>query len=274
MSDGSRREALAATMRSRRPHRGHREESGASLVEFAIILPVFALMLFGMIQFGLAFAGWDQLRNAVQTGARLAANEPVTSPSSNCGQTDPGANMVCQIAFLVGAPLDTSPALIHTSLDIPTSAGCNFSLTSTACTGTNGYAWLDGYYLFHDSQWLQIVNANPSTQEVTDSEAFEAGAEIWTCVSTSGSNCSAIATNVTGQNEGALGSDGVTISVDSTNSQLEVCALRQLISFTSFPGLQDLHISTSSTFYVPAASLLDCPSTAPCAQDPDVSSCG
>ena len=33
-------------------------QAGASLVEFAIILPIFALMLFGMIQFGLGFAGW------------------------------------------------------------------------------------------------------------------------------------------------------------------------------------------------------------------------
>ncbi len=70
MTGQYRREALAAIVRSRRPHRPRRrEEAGASLVEFAIILPVFALMLFGMIQFGLAFAGWDQLRNAVQTGA-------------------------------------------------------------------------------------------------------------------------------------------------------------------------------------------------------------
>ena len=68
MSGAFRRDALVAVVRSSRPYRRRRVEAGASLVEFAIILPVFALMLFGMIQFGLAFAGWDQLRNAVQTG--------------------------------------------------------------------------------------------------------------------------------------------------------------------------------------------------------------
>ena len=31
-------------------------------------------MLFGMIQFGLAFTGWDQLRNAVQNSARSVAS--------------------------------------------------------------------------------------------------------------------------------------------------------------------------------------------------------
>ena len=65
------------------------------MVEFAIILPVFALMLFGMIQFGLGFAGWDELRNAVQTSTPVAANNP-TNSSPNCGQTDPGSNLVCR----------------------------------------------------------------------------------------------------------------------------------------------------------------------------------
>ncbi len=56
------------------PGRRHRDEAGATLVEFALILPVFAVMLFGMIQFGLAFTGWDQLRNAVQNSARSVAS--------------------------------------------------------------------------------------------------------------------------------------------------------------------------------------------------------
>ncbi len=73
-------------------------------MEFAIILPVFALMLFGMIQFGLAFAGWDELRNAVQTSARLAANSEVILSDPNCGQPDPGSNLLCQVALSIGAP--------------------------------------------------------------------------------------------------------------------------------------------------------------------------
>ncbi len=91
--------------------------TGASLVEFAIILPVFALMLFGMIQFGLAFAGWDELRNAVQTSARVEANNGVTS-SPNCGQPDPGSNLVCQVALSIGAPVDTAPTPLD-NLTVP-----------------------------------------------------------------------------------------------------------------------------------------------------------
>ena len=49
------------------------DDSGTALVEFALVVPLFALMLFAMIQFGIAFAGWDQLRNRVQLAARQAA---------------------------------------------------------------------------------------------------------------------------------------------------------------------------------------------------------
>ena len=68
------RELPRAIVRACGPGRRHRDESGATLVEFALILPVFAVMLFGMIQFGLAFTGWDQLRNAVQNSARSVAS--------------------------------------------------------------------------------------------------------------------------------------------------------------------------------------------------------
>ncbi len=108
MTGIGRRSPLLAIVRSCGRRHRRPDENGASLVEFAIILPVFALMLFGMIQFGLGFAGWDELRNTVQNGARLAATNEANPSEVNCGQSDPGQNMVCQIALLIGDPLDTS----------------------------------------------------------------------------------------------------------------------------------------------------------------------
>ena len=212
-------------------------------------------MLFGMIQFGLGFTGWDQLRNAVQTGARLAASNEANPSDVNCGQSDPGQNMVCQIALLIGAPLDTSPNAIETStaVTIPSTADCSSPLAS--CSGPNGYAWLDGYYIFTDGQWLQIVNtSSPISGQITDSQALQDGVGTWTCSTAPGSSCTSLTTNVTGQNQASLGSDGLTINVDPAASQLEVCVQRQVISFTALPGLQGLHLSTTSTFYIPSDS--------------------
>ncbi len=58
------------TRRKRRIVAWRRSDSdeGSVLVEFALVFPIFALMLFGMIQFGFVFNGWTSLRNSVQTG--------------------------------------------------------------------------------------------------------------------------------------------------------------------------------------------------------------
>lgn len=50
-----------------------REESGASAVEFAIVSTVLFLVLFGIIQFGMAFNRSQGLEAAAREGGRLAA---------------------------------------------------------------------------------------------------------------------------------------------------------------------------------------------------------
>jgi Flp pilus assembly pilin Flp len=51
------------------PRRG---EDGAAAVEFALLLPLLILLLFGFIHFGLAFNTRIQATNAAREGARLA----------------------------------------------------------------------------------------------------------------------------------------------------------------------------------------------------------
>ncbi len=49
-----------------------RHERGVAAVEFAILLPVLVLLLFGFIQFGIAFNSKIQATNGAREGARLA----------------------------------------------------------------------------------------------------------------------------------------------------------------------------------------------------------
>ncbi len=51
----------------------HRSEKGQTTTEFALVLPVLALLLFGVIQFGLTFKNYLSLTDAVRAGARKAA---------------------------------------------------------------------------------------------------------------------------------------------------------------------------------------------------------
>lgn len=50
--------------------RGQRGRRGQAVVEFALILPVFMLMLFGAIEFGRAYYTLHLLTNAAREGAR------------------------------------------------------------------------------------------------------------------------------------------------------------------------------------------------------------
>jgi Flp pilus assembly protein TadG len=56
------------------PHRiPRRNERGQTLTEFALVLPLIALLLFGVIQFGIVFHQYVTLTDAVRAGARQGA---------------------------------------------------------------------------------------------------------------------------------------------------------------------------------------------------------
>jgi Flp pilus assembly protein TadG len=56
----------------RRAGEGREGERGVAAVEFAILLPLLVTLLFGFIQFGIAFNNKIQATNAAREGARLA----------------------------------------------------------------------------------------------------------------------------------------------------------------------------------------------------------
>ena len=49
------------------------DETGQTATEFALVLPVFCLLLFAVIQFGILFNNYLTLTDAVRAGARTAA---------------------------------------------------------------------------------------------------------------------------------------------------------------------------------------------------------
>jgi Flp pilus assembly protein TadG len=60
-------------------------EKGASLVEFALVLPLLATLVFGIIDFGFAFNSYIELRSGSREGARLAAvNNGCNTTASGC----------------------------------------------------------------------------------------------------------------------------------------------------------------------------------------------
>lgn len=80
-------------------------ERGAAIVEMAVILPLFLMMIFGMIEASWAFAQSNDVRHGAREGARLAAvaaspYESVTEIGAEvCGRMDLAGGSAVTVAF-------------------------------------------------------------------------------------------------------------------------------------------------------------------------------
>jgi Flp pilus assembly protein TadG len=69
----------AMASRSRRPRFSRRARRGAAVVEFAVVAPVFVLLVFGMIEYGRMVMVQQMLTNGSREGARRAVLEQSTA---------------------------------------------------------------------------------------------------------------------------------------------------------------------------------------------------
>jgi Flp pilus assembly protein TadG len=92
-----------------------REDRGQAMTEFAIVLPILVVLLFGIVQFGILFNNYVTLTDAVRAGARAAAvsrqaSDPtgtataaVRSSASDLTQANLGVSVAS--AWTPGAPV-------------------------------------------------------------------------------------------------------------------------------------------------------------------------
>jgi Flp pilus assembly protein TadG len=68
-------------------HRLMRSDRSQSVVEFALVAPLFLVLIMGIIDFGLGFGSYVQLKNAAREGARYAVvgNPPGSYPADCTG---------------------------------------------------------------------------------------------------------------------------------------------------------------------------------------------
>ena len=101
------------------PHQGARED-GASLVEFALVVPLFVFLLFAFIDFGLSFGGVVTLRTEVNAGARLAsldAIDPACDQASN--------PMLCTVQDRIVGLTGVDPSSLEVAISFPDPSGAS-----------------------------------------------------------------------------------------------------------------------------------------------------
>jgi Flp pilus assembly protein TadG len=130
-------------------NRIHREEAGVAVVEFALVLPILIVLLFGLLDFGKAFNYWIDETHLANEGARWAVvnknpgsgtlqeyiRDQANTEELRTGGTSsvPDALQVC-ISFpqgeVVGAPVEVTVATNYNWLSF-----LGLSVTSTSITG-------------------------------------------------------------------------------------------------------------------------------------------
>jgi Flp pilus assembly protein TadG len=111
-------------LRSRLNPASLRDESGVALVEFALVLPLLLLLLFGMLDFGKAFNYWiDETHLANETARWAVVNN------------NPGSGTLQAWAL---SQADTAELQNGGTSSVPTKAQVCISFPTNSQTGTSG----------------------------------------------------------------------------------------------------------------------------------------
>lgn len=116
----------------------HSEEEGTQLVEFALVAPIFLIMLTGVASFAMALYSYQQLGYAVSTATQYVAIEAGMSTSG----FDPCAAIVTQVA----AALPGWKAANFTyTVNITSGTGSSTTVNPFGPTTGSGFSCTSGY---------------------------------------------------------------------------------------------------------------------------------
>lgn len=132
--------------------RHSKTRAGAAAVEFALVVPIFLLFIFGIIEFGRAFMVQQILVNASREGARQAVLEGATS-----------AGVISTVSdYLQGASIGTPQDNITVSPD-PISVRSREQITVSVSVPFSEVSWMPPF----------IYNGNLQASTTMRSEKLE-----------------------------------------------------------------------------------------------------
>jgi Flp pilus assembly protein TadG len=142
---------MEVSARLMRGHRQFRRDNGQSLVEFALVFPVFILIVFGLVDVGRLVYTYNTLGNAAREGARIAAVNQIDYPAgTSCNENMPIENVAtprwaikpCVVAAAVSLGLTTSEVVVSYSTPTGTNLSCSPTLNvGCIATVTVSHTW-------------------------------------------------------------------------------------------------------------------------------------
>lgn len=119
-------------------HRSRRERRGASAVEFAIVAPLFFLLVIGLIEFGRALMVQQVLTNASRVGARKAIALNVTTTQV----------IDATVEYAEGVSVDGVNVVVNPS---PAAAKTGEPITVTVSVPYENVSWIPAPWFMNDT---------------------------------------------------------------------------------------------------------------------------
>lgn len=128
-------------MNARAEHEPHATatERGATLVEFALLLPIFAMLLFGMITVGLALNEKQEMTHATREGARYAATVPAGQTFASGTWAQNVRDLIIDRSAGTLAAADVCVSLVEGSPGTVVSPAATYSTTGAPCIAGQTY---------------------------------------------------------------------------------------------------------------------------------------
>ncbi|GLC26678.1 TadE/TadG family type IV pilus assembly protein [Roseisolibacter agri] len=127
---------MISTYMRRRLARARRDDHGAAVVEFALVVPVLFLIIFAVIDFGRALWTLNVLSSGVREGARAAAVESDVTTAASTAKT----KTVAYINGILGTSLTTADVTVPAvNTTTPASADYGLIKVSLSVGGSAGF---------------------------------------------------------------------------------------------------------------------------------------
>lgn len=146
--------------------RAHRRDDGASAVEFALVIPVLIIVVFGVIAFGIVLAQQQALSNAAREGARFGAVNLFAQASGDPRTCASVVSKVRSVASTVGmSSADVGVTVKRDGTSVCGSAAGSTAVSNSStlpCVGGTDASRLTIETAYESSLIIPLVVADPS----------------------------------------------------------------------------------------------------------------
>ena len=125
-----------------------RNQEATAIIEFALVIPIFFTMVWGIISFSRAYQRLNVLTSSLREGARVASTLDWVSPAANpAANTTLTRTSIRSFSTAFGYPIDTA------------------QVTVDASSGLNVRVYVTNYTLFSGLNFLGGMSSIPVTRE-------------------------------------------------------------------------------------------------------------